>query len=613
LRFAHDLGFSALQLGPQGAVSRDNASPYDGTAFSRNPLSIALHELVQPAAEGGLELLDCERVERRLSACPGTERTQHRFAFDAQRELLGEAYARFEAHRGAGLATTPAQHASQRLDAELSAFRREHAAWLLPDGLYDALSRGYACDFADWGRLPMGQLDATLWQAPRFAADARAAARMQSTTTAAQWLAGPLDPPRRRRFEALCGLHAPDLSRYAFTQLLVHRQHRALLRLAHELDLELYGDLPTGYARHDTWHFGGLFLEGYRMGAPPSRTNPDGQPWGYPVLDPGQYRLAEGARGPALQLVALRAGKALAEYDRLRLDHPHGLVCPWVYRSDISDPLVAVQRGARLFSSPDLQDHPQLARYSLVMPSDLDRSHLRHADDWVRDLSELQVEAFSRCLEVIAQLVKPDEPARRLLCEVLSTQPHELGRVMQRYELGRFRVTQKASLDDASDVYRTENARPEDWVLLGNHDTPPIWQVVERWQRLGQIPARADHLASRLGRDAAHRETLAKRFRENASALVHGQLAELFIAGAKGVLIAFTDLFGFRDPYNVPGNVSDDNWSLRIARDFSAEYARRRREGRALCLQTALRLALDKRCPGSALLDETLAPVQSER
>ena len=47
LRFTRTLGFNAVQCGPQGVVSRDDASPYDSTIFSRSLLSIALDRLVE--------------------------------------------------------------------------------------------------------------------------------------------------------------------------------------------------------------------------------------------------------------------------------------------------------------------------------------------------------------------------------------------------------------------------------------------------------------------------------------------------------------------------------------------------------------------------------------
>src|SRR3954464_12427549 len=45
LAFAAQLGFDGLQLGPQGRTSEIDPSPYDGTLFSRNTLSLALGPL----------------------------------------------------------------------------------------------------------------------------------------------------------------------------------------------------------------------------------------------------------------------------------------------------------------------------------------------------------------------------------------------------------------------------------------------------------------------------------------------------------------------------------------------------------------------------------------
>src|SRR5207248_2843584 len=129
--------------------------------------------------------------------------------------------------------------------------------------------------------------------------------------------------------------------------------------------IALFGDLQIGFSHRDLWSRQRLFRPDLRMGAPPSRTNPAGQPWGYPVLDPDQVRDPAGAPGPALQLVAERVGRMLDDFDGVRVDHPHGLVCPWVYDAADPDPAAAVGRGARLFDSPDLPDFPQLARLAI--------------------------------------------------------------------------------------------------------------------------------------------------------------------------------------------------------------------------------------------------------
>ena len=66
--FADGLGFTGLQLGPQGVTTPANRSPYDGSVFSRSPLSISLETLCHdPAWEG---IVDDETVEAVTSATP---------------------------------------------------------------------------------------------------------------------------------------------------------------------------------------------------------------------------------------------------------------------------------------------------------------------------------------------------------------------------------------------------------------------------------------------------------------------------------------------------------------------------------------------------------------
>src|SRR2546423_908947 len=188
------------------------------------------------------------------------------------------------------------------------------------------------------------------------------------------------------------------------------------------------------------------------MGAPPSRTNPAGQPWGYPVLDP--------TSPVGRALVRARAAKCFADYDSVRIDHPHGLVCPWVYRAG-SD----VAAGTRLFESPD---DPEFGRFAVARRDQLDPSRPRYADDYVKHLDAAQIDRYAVLFD---ELVAACRCASDISCEVLSTMPTPLGCMLARHHLGRWRVTQKANLDDPDDVYRTERAAREDWVMLGNHDT----------------------------------------------------------------------------------------------------------------------------------------------
>ncbi len=590
--FVAGLGFNGIQFGPQGAVSRDFPSPYDGTALSRNPLSIAIEEIpnLAPFADVATtawdELLPMSELETSVEQRPNwaTSSVAHTHAFDHQHRILSLIADR--------LTMACYTRGGAELRQRFARFCSEHEHWLTADGLYDPLCRAHrATDFTQFDGTP----DACLWQA-----DWTAPAEPAVATLLGHHLRG----DNARRLRELVEHHDHSLERYRWLQFIVHSQHESLHEWTKQLGLELFGDMHVGYSRRDLWHYRSVFLSDYALGAPPSRTNPDGQPWGCPVLDPELYFERDGNVGPALRLLTLRARKAFLEYDRLRIDHPHGLICPWVYRRGTSDDLEAVQTGARLFSSPDLPDHPALARYAIVGPRDLDPAQARHADDWVRTLSDQQIRKFATAFDVLAQQAKSLGSVDRLLCEVLSTQPRELGAVLQSYGLGRFRVTQKANVEDPSDVYLSDNAEPEDWMMLGNHDTIPIWQVVERWQETTQVAKQANYLARRLCRDESDRTRLRTQLCSDTSLLAHAKLADLFVAKSRSVAVSFSDLFGFKEPYNVPGTVAASNWSQRLPENFAAAYEQNRANGRALDLERALRIALKRVAPNSPLLGD---------
>jgi 4-alpha-glucanotransferase len=370
--------------------------------------------------------------------------------------------------------------------------------------------------------------------------------------------------------------HFHRVEAYSLGQLLVHKEHERLRRIC---KLQLYGDVQVGYSDADAWRYASVFLRGYRMGAPPSRTNPDGQPWGYPVLDPAQLTSKAGA------LVVARAEKAFAEYDSIRIDHPHGLICPWVYRTDTDNDQQAVRDGARLFESPDLADHKALAEFAIARPEQIDRSKPRYHDAWVSGLDDDQVRRYAILFDAIVDAAKRAGRSHDdISCEVLSTMPTPLGAVLTRHGLGRWRVTQKANMDDPSDVYRTENAQPEDWVMLGNHDTAPIISVIRGWEPV---------LREKWGRHLAAKLKLMRPERlASVGFMATCMLAELFASPAENVSIFFADLFGYTERFNVPGLVDDANWTLRLPHDFDQLHASQLAREEALDIPLAVELAL---------------------
>ncbi|MBX2861218.1 MAG: 4-alpha-glucanotransferase [Vampirovibrio sp.] len=567
--FLHTQGFNGIQLGPQGQTSRSNPSPYDGSIFSKNMLSIDLEPL---ATDEDLwaGILSSKTYQKVVQGVPNTgiNRVQYAYLFDAQQEALQEAFENFKK-----LPNKPHPHF---LQTEYQTFIEAHSYWLEPDALFEVLTTEHGTN---------------TWRKWSDTTDQRLLCPLPEQVETAE-----------QRRQQLLKENADYIEFFKFCQFVVHRQHNQFRDFLATLPMKLFGDLAIGISLGDEWAYQDLFLQHYRMGAPPSRTNPDGQPWGYPILDPSLYGDME-SPGPAYQLLTKRIGKMLDEFDGIRLDHPHGHVDPWAYKANDPDPLHAVQNGARIFSSPNLSDHPNLKKFSIAQASDLngDPAVPRYADDWLQSLSNEQVAQYGVLIQgILEESIRRNRDTHDILCEVLSTCPYPLRRVMQRHGLGQFRVTQKASMTDPNDVYRTENAQQEDWLMVGNHDTKPLTLVVENWQKQGRdtLIARAEYLAEHLIPDPTKREAFIQALITQPSRILTAMAADLFASKAQNIMIFFADFFGMREIYNAPGTVSEDNWSLRVPNDYEAFYQQQLKKGAAFEMEAIVQMALAARGQG---------------
>ena len=279
----------------------------------------------------------------------------------------------------------------------------------------------------------------------------------------------------------------------------------------------------------------------------------------------------------------------------MRIDHPQGLVCPWVYRADDPDPFLAVRNGGRLYSTPNLSHHPGLRQFSLVSPEQLnsDPSYPRYGDEHVVDLRPGQIERYAIVLDAVIESAKaagrrPDN----ILCEVLSTWPTPLKAVMKQRGMGRFCITQKADPHNPNDVYRPENTSTNDWIMVGNHDTKPIWLVVTE-KSSQAIRDRSLLLAHRLVVEPDRRHEFAAKIASTPSLFCEAMFAELFLGPAQNVSVFFADLLGERQLYNQPGTVGEHNWTLRVPGDYQERYLQRIEHGEALNIKRTLALALE--------------------
>jgi hypothetical protein len=110
----------------------------------------------------------------------------------------------------------------------------------------------------------------------------------------------------------------------------------------------------------------------------------------------------------------------------------------------------------------------------------------------------------------------------------------------------------------------------------------------------GSAQPRAAYLAQRLIARESDRSAAATVFAASERNLLWASLADLFGSRAQNVYVFAGDLFGDLEPFNRAGIVHPDNWTARLPANFEHVYEERLREGRALDIAAALRLALTR-------------------
>lgn len=147
---------------------------------------------------------------------------------------------------------------------------------------------------------------------------------------------------------------------------------------------------------------------------------------------------------------------------------------------------------------------------------------------------------------VIPAAKKAGLSASNIIAEDLGYMPGNSKQVLNELGIGGISVTQWMK---GSDVW---NAPANNAIMIANHDTAT---------------------AKELYPD--------KNERKN-------KFIELFASGAKNVQVFWTDLFGIKERYNMPGVTGDENWSLRMTQDFEDTYHRRLENEDALNIPEAI-------------------------
>ena len=516
--WAAQQGFGMVQLLPVNETGNDN-SPYN--AISSVALEPATIEIT-PAAVPDLSAKEIAAITagaglEKLCAGP----VAYPLVKALKEKLLARAFENF-------LARTWRSH-GVRL-RRYREFCRAEAGWLEDYALFRVFMEEQGGD-ERWDRWPAEQ---------RSAADAR------------RWLAA--QPAARRRGIEL----RMRLRRYV--QWLAWEQWAAVKKYADAKGVALMGDIPfgVGYYSADVWARPEIFDHLWSGGCPPERifetdpfTHKWGQNWGIPL-----YRWAV-LRERDLDWWRQRVRKVRGCFHLFRIDHILGFFriygFPW-----------RPERNAEFL--PLTEDEAK-ARTGGELPH-----FLPHEDDTAAHKA-------ANCAQggEILRVLLEECGAHRLIGEDLGVVPDYVRPCLARLGIAGFKIPYWETETDGAMTPGAAYPRLS-VTTYATHDFEPLRALWEGW--MAKIEA-AEHGGpeTHAARDAAWREVRrlaawagfeVPRITPYTDEVHEWLLRALFQTNAWMAIYMITDLFGTAQRFNVPGAVSESNWSERLAQPVRA-------------------------------------------
>jgi 4-alpha-glucanotransferase len=292
-----------------------------------------------------------------------------------------------------------------------------------------------------------------------------------------------------------------------YLQWLAHEQWAAARAELKRIGVLLMGDMPfiVGSESADVWAHQSQFRTDVSLGAPPDDFSADGQSWGLPAYD------WTSMDKDGLAWLRARAAHSAELFDRFRIDHVVGFFRQWV------KPTVAPAGEAARGQFDPESEPDQRARGEKVLRA--------------------MLEAAGR---------------GTVIAEDLGVIPPFVRETLARLELPGYKVLPWER--DENFIPHDPRTFPELSVTTwSTHDTLPItqwWYELEDWER------------ERIAKLDAIPLDLAESERELAL------IRLLFSSGSALTLLLAQEVLGDKTRINLPGTVTEQNWTWRLPRSI---------------------------------------------
>lgn len=508
---AHE--FRLVQLLPVNETGGDN-SPYNAiSSVAIEPTTIDPHAL--PDLFSG-EIASITEQHNLAQPCEGAVKWAEVKAL--RHDLLRRAFVNFSTH------SWPRNDARAQA---FTAFAGAEAGWLESYALFRVLMSRHGTE--SWDSWP---------EEVRNFADAE------------HWLAT-LNAEQRAAIDQ-------ELRFVCYVQWQAFEQWREVKRYAESRGVSLMGDIPFGvnYSSADVWAAQSLFDLKWSGGAPPEPAFMGdefvrrwGQNWGVPLYSWPAHR----ADGFAWWRQRVR--KISEAFHLFRIDHVLGFYriygFPWrPQRNAEFAPLSADEARART-------------------GGELPHFH-EHADDSPKHCAanRAQGEEFLRALQTEGSLVGED----------LGTVPDYVRPSLLSLDIPGFKVPQWEKEHDGR--YTDGSQYPRCSIATyATHDHDPLRVMWLRWMSIIEAALNSPALAAENERAWREARALASWAGFDVPCItpfdeVHERLlAALFRSNSDVAIAMITDVLGTADRFNVPGSVTTENWSARLAVGWERAFA----------------------------------------
>lgn len=333
-----------------------------------------------------------------------------------------------------------------------------------------------------------------------------------------------------KRYNQIVNRSKDKIDKNSFTQFLIDKQIRENKEFRDANHFTYINDLLVGCSKSDVWANREAFLPGYAIGCKYGGKDNSPQAWDLPVLNPKRLFKSDGSLDVAGQFLKNKLLSALEYCETVRIDHAMGLVDPWIY--DVN---------------------------SVYTSNGVVRSV--HGN-YISNMQEIDPDGNYR--KILEKIVLPTLDEKGVsINDVVWEDLGDRTNVFNEIYYGKFNLPSIKQLE----WDKGESADYNDTSLISSHDSPPTRMMnLNTWDK--------EYLVGYLKPDPAKRDEQAQ-FRQaistNPLELIKAKFVDLF-RSSKNIQMSFADFFAIDQRYNIPGQMNNSNWKLRMNNNYIDTY-----------------------------------------